>query len=167
MKLRDHPSWPPKWGAYRVVEHADMPASNNDFLTTGVLASVDFPDPYAPRRLVVTINVKHKDYREPVAGDVAVGEIGSRRGLYQLLHGLVGKSLPEIAETEFDPNRIEIVYRVEKCSPRSKYYEVWECLSINGHVSKMEVLSVKLERDRAYAFRDLLERNGPFDRSRS
>ena len=167
MKLREYPFWAPKWGAYRVVEHADMPASNSDFLANGVLASVDFPDPYAPRRRIVTINVKHKDYFEPVPGDIEVGEIGSRRGLYQLLYGLVGKSLAEVAETEFDPNGIEIVYQVEKCSPRSKYYEVWECLSINGHETKMEIVSRKLGHDAAYAFRDRLERNGPFSRARS
>jgi hypothetical protein len=113
------------------------------------------------------INVKHKDYFEPGPGDIQLGEIGSRRGLYQLLHGLVGKSLAEVAEAEFDPKDVEIVYRVEKCSPRSKYYEVWECLSFNGHETKMEIVSRKLEHDAAYAFRDSLERNGPFNRARS
>jgi hypothetical protein len=164
MKLNSFPFWPPKWGAVRRGETiVDLPATNDDFLANSLLDSIVFP---AESDSGITINVIHKDYEyATVTGFLAVPDIDIRQRLYALLYRFKNKQLDEVSSAEFDPNGGLIVYDVEICSPRSKYYQVVKYLRFrDSHQdARLEVVSRKLIREGAYEFCDKCERERLFD----
>ena len=87
MKLSDHK---PQWGTVLKQEDPSLchPNLAPDFCERATLLSVDGPINGDPS--IVTINVKHPDYRGVVAGDLETDSKEAQQRLYELLRTNLG-----------------------------------------------------------------------------